>query len=337
MLLDQGWALAGTAYKDNGWVVKDGLDDVVALTSHFKDTIANPVRTYLWGFSLGSVVTLELAERNAGAFDGYLAACSIGAGTPRGADWLLSLMLAYDVAFGEPASWGSPGDVRDDLDFESEVVPVLLPQIFNPASFGRFEFVRLVAGTPGRGLALPPSQFPGWIFDDFYFATEATAELERRAGGPLMQNLTHTYTLTQTETEYLASLGLDAEPLVAAMNARRTIAASPSARNYLRQYAAFSGLIKKPVLTLHTEIDRLVPVSHESAYAETVAGAGRSKLLFQAYTTGVGHCNFTDAQRVAAVTELDGWVESGVRPTAADFPTNLGFDQSFVPPPWLQP
>jgi hypothetical protein len=337
MLLDQGWAVAGTAYKDNGWVVKDALDDLVALASHFKDTIANPERTYLWGFSMGSVPTLRLAETNGGAFDGYLAACSIGAGTPRGVDWLLSLMLAYDVAFGEPASWGTPGDVRDDLDFEAEVLPVLLPQIFNPASFGKLEFIRLVAGTPGRGLALPASQFPGWIFDDFFFATEAAAELERRAGGPFMQNLTHTYTLTPAEKAYLASLGVAGDPLLAAMNARRTITASPPARNYVEHYADYTGRLKGPVITLHTEIDRLVPVSHESAYAETVAEAERSDLLFQAYTAAAGHCIFSASQNVAAVTALDEWVESGDRPTEADFPSSLGFDHAFVPPPWLQP
>lgn len=338
-LLDQGWALAGTAYKDNGWVVKDGLEDVVALVSHFKDEIAKPERTYLWGFSMGSVVTLDLAERNGGAFDGYLAACAVGAGAPRLGDMSLATMLAYDVAFGEPGSWGTPGDARDDIDFETEVLPVLAGQLFNPLDFGKFEFIRLVAGIPGRGLTppLPPGLFPSWAFPSFFGATEGAAEAERRAGGPYMQNLTHTYSLTSAEEAYLASLGVDAGPLLAAMNARRTISPSPSARNYARHYAEYSGMIKKPVVTLHTKIDWETPVSHESAYRETVDAAARGDLLVQAFTTGVGHCNFSPAQNVAAVSALDAWVESGARPTAAAFPASLGFDQSFVPPPWLQP
>ena len=259
-LLGQGWALAATAYKDNGWAVKEALDDLVALTSYFKDSVAKPDRTYLWGFSMGSVPTLRLAERNGGAFDGYIAGCSVSAGTPRGGDWLLATMLAYDVTFGEPASWGTPGNVRDDIDFDTEVLPVLLGQL---ASFGKFEFIRLVAGTPGRGLVVPPPPafFPGWVFQDFFFATEAGAELERRAGGPVVQNLTHTYTLTPAETAYLMSLGVDPGPLLAAMNASRNIAAPPSSRNYVEHYAEFDGTIKKPVIALHTEIDGLVPVS----------------------------------------------------------------------------
>jgi hypothetical protein len=337
-LLGEGWALATTAYKDNGWAVQEALDDLVGLTSHFKDTIANPTRTYLWGFSMGSVPTLQLAERNGGAFDGYIAGCSVGAGSPRGADWLLATVLAYDVALGEPASWGTPGDARDDVDFESDVLPVLLGHVFNPLDFGKFEFIRLVAGTPGRGLTPPVTAglFPGWVFDDFFFATEAAGELERRAGGPVAQNLTHTYTLTTAEQSYLASLGVDATPLLAAMNARRNISAPPSSRNYVEHYAEYSGKIKEPVITLHTKIDGLVPVSHESAYRETVEAAGRSGLLYQAYTAADGHCAFNATQYVATVRALDKWVDSGARPTPADFPASLGFDQSFVPSPWLQ-
>ena len=66
----------------------------------------------------------------------------------------------------------------------------------------------------------PLTIFPGWIFDDFFFATEAGGELERRAGGSFVQNLTHTYTLTTDEQTYLAGLGVNTAPLLAAMNAR---------------------------------------------------------------------------------------------------------------------
>lgn len=153
----QGYALAGTAYKDNGWAVKEGLEDVRALASYFKDNVANSQRRVLWGASLGTVITLETAERTGGLFDGYLAACAVGAGAPRGAaDGTVALRLAYDVAFGMPASWGTPDDVRDDVDFQSEVQPRLAGLASDPASFGRLEFVRLVVGIPGRGSPPPP-------------------------------------------------------------------------------------------------------------------------------------------------------------------------------------
>ena len=72
-LLANGYALAGSARKSNGWSVEEGLDDVVALASYFRENVASPTTTILWGASGGTVITLETAERNGGAFEGYLA------------------------------------------------------------------------------------------------------------------------------------------------------------------------------------------------------------------------------------------------------------------------
>jgi hypothetical protein len=99
--------------------------------------VAQPTSTILWGNSGGTVITLETAERNGGAFDGYLTTCGIGAGTPRFVDQILVLQLAYDVTFGMPSSWGTPGDVRDDIDDETEVAPILSAQDADPATIGR--------------------------------------------------------------------------------------------------------------------------------------------------------------------------------------------------------
>ena len=105
VLLAQGYALAGSAYASNGWAVQDGISDTKRLVSHFREIVGQPSRTLLWGFSMGSIVTLALAEQTAGHFDGYLAACAVAAGTPRAWDGSIANSLAYDVAFG----WGRPG------------------------------------------------------------------------------------------------------------------------------------------------------------------------------------------------------------------------------------
>ena len=74
VLTGMGYAIAGSAYKRNGWAVQEGVEDTVALASWVRDNVGKPTRTLLWGFSMGSVVTFEIAERRAGQFDGYLAA-----------------------------------------------------------------------------------------------------------------------------------------------------------------------------------------------------------------------------------------------------------------------
>lgn len=333
-LLGMGYAIAGSAYASNGWAVQEGIRDTKALVSHFRDTIGKPSRTLLWGFSMGSVVTFALAEQTAGHFDGYLAACAVGAGATRAWDGAGALSAAYAAAFGWPASWGTPANVRDDLDFDTEVAPKLFFEVSNFANWGKFEFLRLVSGSAPSSL---PSPAPSWMFTNMFFATEARAELERRAGGPVVENVDHTYSLSAADKGYLALFGVDADALLAQMNAGRNVTAPPSARNYAEHWADYSGKLKKPLLTLHTQTDALVPPSHESAYAATVAGAGRSGLLAQTFTSGNGHCNFSGEQLLTSLGALDAWVATGTKPTAASFPAALGFLPGFAAPAWPQP
>lgn len=347
-LLAQGYALAGTAYRDNGWAVEEGIHDVKDLTIFFRENVARPERTILWSVSMGSVVTFKSMEKFGGIYDGAFCTCAVGAGASRNWDAAAALLLAYDVAFGALPSWGTAGDVRDDIDFETEVRPKLLVEVNNPLNFGKFEFMRLVTGTPGQGINPPPPPFfyPGWLLTDMFFATEARAELERRAGGAVVQNLTHNYSLTAQEKAYLATLGVNADALLAQMNARRNISASPSARNYVERNADYNGKIKSPVLTMHTRIDGLVPVSNQSAYRDTIMVAGRGDRLFQTYTAGnqigvvpgnIGHCDFTGPQFLTGIAAIDNWVRTGTPATSANFPAALGFLPNFTPPPYPQP
>jgi len=338
-LLAQGFALAGTAYKDNGWAIKDAIQDVKNLAVFFRDNVGRPQHTILVAASLGTFVGFKSMEQFGGIYDGALCLCGAGSGATRLWDSGVPAYLAYDVIFGVPASWGTVGEVRNDLDFETEVLAKLGPELSNIANFPKFEFIRLVAKTPGRGITPPPPPnfYPGWVLTDFFFLTEARAELQRRAGGPFVQNLDQDYTLTAAEKAYLAGLGLPGpvvDAWLAQMNARRNIQAKPSARNYVRNNTNFNGKIQHPVLTVHTITDPLLVVANESAYAELIASQNREELLFQTYTTGVGHCNLTGPQILTAVNAIDLWVRTGVRPTAALFPAALGFNQAFVPPPF---
>jgi pimeloyl-ACP methyl ester carboxylesterase len=333
-LLAQGYAIAGSAYKRNGWAVDEGIEDTRALVWRFRSLVGTPSRTLLWGFSMGSLVTLSLAEGSSGLFDGYLAACSVGAGAPRAWDGAVSTSLAYKVAFGWQDSWGAVGDVRDDVDFDTEVVPKMIPELSSPANFGKFEFIRLVTGAGPSGFPAPA--YPAWILTNMFFGLEARAELERRAGGPVGQNRTHVYALSPVDKAYLALLGVNPDLLLAQMNSQRTIEADSQARKYLRRFAEYDGKLKAPLLTLHTQTDALVPPSHEAAYARTVAEAGRSARLAQTFTSGNGHCNFTGLQLLTALGALDAWVATGAKPTAATFPAALGFLPGFVPPEWPQ-
>ena len=336
-LLAQGFALAGSAYKDNGWAIGDAIQDTKDLAVFFRDNVAPPQRTIIVAASFGTFVGFKSMEQFGGIYDGALCLCGAGAGATRLWDSEIPLYLGYDVVFGIPPSWGTVGEVRNDIDFDTEVLAKLAPELSNIANFPKFEFLRLVAKNPGRGITPPPPPafYPGWALTDFFFLTEARAELQRRAGGPFVQNLDQDYTLTAAEKAYLAGLGLPTpvvDAWLAQMNARRDIEADAAARNYVRNNTDFNGKIRHPILTMHNIVDPLLVVANESAYAELNAAKGKEDLLFQTFTTGVGHCNLTGPQVLTAIGAIDLWVRTGVRPTTAQFPAGLGFNSAFVPP-----
>ncbi len=343
-LAGSGYAVATTSYRANGWAVQEALTDVLAVAAYVETRIlpATPVRRLLFGESMGGLTTLLRAERG-GYFDGYLAQCAPGAGAPRLWDGMAVNLLAYNVVFddpltanvdGIPSFWGTVANGNNTIDFEGDGVSATLAGwLGDPSNYAKFEFARLVAGVPAA-----PTYYTSGIYTNLSLATEYRGELERRAHGPVVQNLDHTYSLTADQRNHLVSLGLpevQIDSWLATMNGTR-YSARRVPRSYLERYGAPTGLIRRPVLTMHTAVDTLIPASHESKYAETVAAAGRSRLLRQWFTDGEEHCAFTNPQIVAAVDALDDWVATRV-PPAGPPATVPGFLPGFVPPPWPQP
>lgn len=341
-LLLQGYALAASRFEGTGYYVKEGVQDTVALTSAFRDMIGRPLRTIIWGKSLGGMIALGLIEKHAGLFDGAVALCPTAAGAPRRWDQALDLTLAYAVAFGWNDSWGTPGDIRDDLNFQTEVLPSLMPTL---QQAGKWEFIRLVNRIPSDGFYAKYPPMP--IFDfrtvTMLFAMGYRAELESRAGGAVAGNFWRTYTLSAEDRAYLSSLNVDADALLAEMNEKTVFKADRNARDYVEHYLDPTGRIKHPVLTLHTTGDPLATPNHETVYRDTVAQGGNLDLLIQQFTTGTidatgkfqnTHCSFSSAQDLAAINAMVYWLETGIRPDASFFPAGLGFDPLYIMQPW---
>ena len=91
-LLAKGFALAASRFGGAvpvppqglaGYQVKEGMQNSVALTGAFGDMVGRPVRTIIWGKSLGGLIALGLIEKFPGLYDGAVALCAAGAGTPR--------------------------------------------------------------------------------------------------------------------------------------------------------------------------------------------------------------------------------------------------------------
>src|SRR5690606_8864270 len=80
---------------------------------------------------------------------------------------------------------------------------------------------------------------------------------------------------------------------------------------YMMNYYTPSGDLEVPVLTLHTAADPLTTSSHTRTYADYAAAAGKGDMVRLATTHQAGHCNFTQAEVVAAIEALDQRITTG--------------------------
>jgi pimeloyl-ACP methyl ester carboxylesterase len=337
-LYDKGFALAASRFggtvpvpplADAGWTIKEGMQNTVALTAAFRGMVGHPLRTIVWGRSMGGLMTLGLIEKFPGLYDGAFALCPPAAGTSRRFDQGLDIALAYAVAFGWNTQWGTPGDIRDDLNFVKDVSPHIQLQMI-PSKKGLWEFIRLVNKIPNDSYYGPLN----FRVNTLFFAIAVRAEIESRAGGAIAENIGRVYTLTGQEKAYLAGLGVNADTLLAQMNAQTIFRSDRNARNYVEHYFDPSGRITRPVLTLHTKGDALATPNHESAYRDTVEQQGNDDLLLQQFTNGIAHCTFTPEQEIAGVDAMMDWLDTGIRPDPSFFASTPGFDLSYVPEPW---
>lgn len=357
-LLAQGFALAGVhaaggvpipPASDAGWNFKERMQNTVALTAAFHGMVGRPQRTIAWGRSMGGLVTLALIEGFPGLYDAAIPLCALAAGTPRMFDQKLDVRLAYAVVFQTwKDAWGTPGNVRPDLNFGTEVAPVIGPQLTS-AHLWQWEFLRLVNGIPPHASLPDPSFYANFLLSNnpfvlqtMWLAFAPAPDLDQRAGGQVAENVGRVYSLDDEDRTYLESYGVSSETLdtlLAEMNEQRIYASDRNARNYANHYYNPTGRITQPVLMLHTTKDAAAIPNNESAYQTAVENQGKEELLMQEFSTGNGmintHCTFTPAQELAAIDAMMSWLGTGTPPNPSlFFTTTLGFAPDYVPDPW---
>jgi pimeloyl-ACP methyl ester carboxylesterase len=75
-LLEQGWCIASTSYRRNGWIVEDAILDLKALRDHVAKESGEVKRCLIVGNSMGGLIGTLVAE---GAMEGVDGVVAIGA------------------------------------------------------------------------------------------------------------------------------------------------------------------------------------------------------------------------------------------------------------------
>jgi hypothetical protein len=330
-LLDAGYAQIGSSYPDTGWVLKQALPAQLATLDVFRSRFGSPRRTVAWGTSLGGMITTGLAERYGHRFAGTLAMCGLEQGGV--ANWnntldpLFALRTLLTPGATTPlvrlpdqaAAFASIGALTAALD-AAQATPAGRARIALAAALHNIPAWTDAAQpepAPGDHDAAQLNQF-GVLHLTIYVGLSWRQEAEEHAGGNMSWNTRVDYARMLARSSIRAEVealyeraGLSLRADLAALARAPRISADPAAIGYMIRHISFSGRLSRPMLTIHTTGDPLVPVQVQHAYADAVDDAHRSSLLRQAFVHRGGHCTFTTGEMLAALRALERRIATG--------------------------
>ncbi|MFB9320609.1 hypothetical protein [Cryptosporangium minutisporangium] len=363
-LLEAGYALAGSSWSKNGYAIREGVQAGQQLYDFFRRTVGAPTRTYVWGESMGGVVTELLAEREDWV-DGALPMCATLAGTNPNFDLALDIAFAFKtLLYPEMKLTGftSYADAKATwTEMRSRATTALSS---GPDTLGRLMLVSALGNQVWKSRKHDDATIESRIqagmdilFEVMGYATVVRYDLEQRVGGNPSTNVTAKYgqrvsAKEKEEMNFINPGGLPGH--LAELEQASRIAADPAARKAADALGDPTGKLRVPTLTVHTGYDATAIVQNETVFGNrALRTTGRTGDLMQIYTTpppkytgkgapyGAGHCNFTTDERVGAVSNLDRWVRTGTRPTLVDLGIAMrgtskatGFDPVFIPGQW---
>jgi pimeloyl-ACP methyl ester carboxylesterase len=363
-LLGQGYAVAGSGYASNGWAVQDGIKAGEQLQALFVSKIAKPRRTYVWGASLGGLITELISEKHPEWVTGAAPECGAVAGTTENLDGALGIAFMVKTLLDptlQITSFATQAEAGVAFAKASKAVIAAAQDV---AGGGTAKVVaiatlaRLASQTltyDGHDAVSGISAKVEAILRGMGFATFGQQEFSTRVGGDGLDisDLDLSAAATDADRSTVKTYGGNLDTYLAALKAAPRPAVEEAARAKAIAEGETTGKVSHPTVTLHDEQDPLVIPQNERVLGDRFFASGDSANLTQLFTKppatyaapapyGAGHCNFTDGEQVALVAALDDWVRTGVRATpqsaAKLFTAPTGYDVEYQPPafPFLQ-
>lgn len=288
-LIGRGYAWAASSFSSTSQIPGRAADETAALWDFFARKYRRPTRSYVTGFSMGGTATHIAAERYPDRFDGALALCGaagLSPGLAGTADYFAAAAYVAGVTQAEfDATTDIEGLIRDRI----------LPALRDPAKQQRFVSIMLdLTGGPRP-------------FGRDGFRIEETTNWRRTAlavSAQLAPNRNTTYRLGPISA-------------VKSREFNRSVVRLPLNEDVHRAFvegADATGLLRLPMLTLHTTGDGQVPIEQARILERRVDAAGKGNLLVQRIIRDPGHCGFRNPEIEAAFAALVRWVEHGVKP-----------------------
>ena len=300
--LEEGYAVAASSYRQAGWALFYTAEDLSELYQEFATRFGVPGQVYVYGGSLGGIVTAQALEQaELGNVVGAMPLCGAMAGS-RIWDGSLDLRLMYDViAEGIPGAaipGGAEGLPEDSSMTEigmglavNAATGILLPEgMRSPQQQANLDKILQVSGIPEE-----------FFLTDMWFSTFGLSDLVH---DPM--KLDGVIAVGNEGVDY-------DDPDI--NDAIQRVAPNPVANNrFGKNYIPTGQVGDVKIVQLHTDKDGLVIVENAGEYAQVVPPG---KLTTAIVVEGEpSHCEFTAAEVVATWQSLQAWVAGGPQPDA---------------------
>jgi len=297
-LLARGYAVIASSYSENGYAVKEGLEQTHQLSGLFASKIAQPRRTFLLGQSLGGLIGLLLSQKYPGQYDGTLLVCGVVGGTREEVQYLGDIRVLFDALY--------PGVLPGGLE-HPPVITNLNAQVIGPviaaitAHPERLPILQLLARRPLPGITT--NEIVNSLVTVLAFTMQGGGDLyDRTHEHSFFDNANYTYHSSQLPPALV-------DPVNATV-ARYT--ATADAIEALDHWGTPSGPLGTPVIALHTTRDPVVPVFHE----DLLGNVSTCPDLLQRQVVRYGHCMFTTTELMDHFDSLVGWATTGQKPAS---------------------
>ncbi|MEU0127969.1 hypothetical protein [Streptomyces sp. NPDC006289] len=309
VMVDQGYAWAGSAYRRGGYGTRMAASDTESLRRLFTKEFGRPATTLVHGQSWGGNVaakTIEMYGTGAHSpYDGALLTNGVLAGGSRGYDYRVDLRVVYQYYCRNHPRPSEPSyplwkGLREDSAMTHAGLRARLEECTGyaspaadrtPVQQRNLDDILAVTKIPERTLE-----------SHLGFATFTFRDIVKRVG-----------LRSPFSNEHVRYSGSHDD---AALNAGvERFAADPSARRDLSYDSDLTGAVGIPVLTLHAIDDPTAFVEHEAAYLDSLTGTHRQRHLVQTFTQESEHSGLSTSEYAGAVSALSAWVRTGRKPS----------------------
>lgn len=289
LLNGQGFGFAASSFSTDGLAILPGIQDTKALINVIK-ALDIPVQKYfVTGASEGGLVAAKSIEEDPGSYAGGLAVCGPVGSFQKQLNYFADVRVLFDYFF--------PGILTSAGGSAIDIPPVLIqnwftqyaPEVIKAVNSNPLATLQLV-NTAQIEIGLTTSNAASAIADVLWYNVFATGNAQTILGGNPYDN---------TKTVYKGSFD-DAKlnRLV------ERYAATGTALSNIATHYETTGLLRDPLVTLHTLADPIVPFWQEAVYAGKVLSKGSISELVAIPALAYGHCNVNAAQAETALSVL---------------------------------